>query len=233
MEAASVPQPQASPGKRATDFVGAQILWILLGGVLLILLINGPRPDAQQRRRRALDRLGLGADRARLHARLRHHRADQLRPRRGLHDRLVHLGLALRDARDHREHKRDRADLRAAARARDLDGRLRRAQRDDRARRLPAAAQRAQAGAADHRDRDVLHPAERRPALAPDARLAAGPDPLAAAGVRHRRRHVRALRHLRLGGHDPAADRAPLLRRRRPSTARPCAPPRRTPTPPA
>jgi branched-chain amino acid transport system permease protein len=42
MEAASVPQPQASPGKRVTDFVGAQILWILLGGVLFVLLIQDP-----------------------------------------------------------------------------------------------------------------------------------------------------------------------------------------------
>jgi branched-chain amino acid transport system permease protein len=42
MEAASVPQPQASPGKRATDFIGAQILWILLGGALLILLVQDP-----------------------------------------------------------------------------------------------------------------------------------------------------------------------------------------------
>jgi branched-chain amino acid transport system permease protein len=42
MEAASVPQPQASPAKRATDFIGAQILWILLGGVLLILLVQDP-----------------------------------------------------------------------------------------------------------------------------------------------------------------------------------------------
>ncbi len=42
MEAASVPQPQASPGKRVTDFVGAQILWILLGGVLFALLVQDP-----------------------------------------------------------------------------------------------------------------------------------------------------------------------------------------------
>jgi len=42
MEAASVPQPQAPPGKRLTDFVGAQILWILLGGALLILLVQDP-----------------------------------------------------------------------------------------------------------------------------------------------------------------------------------------------
>jgi len=42
MEAASVPQPQAPPGKRVTDFIGAQILWILLGGLLLILLVQDP-----------------------------------------------------------------------------------------------------------------------------------------------------------------------------------------------
>src|SRR5829696_2768895 len=42
MEAASVPQPQAPPGKRVADFVGAQILWILLGGVLLVLLVQDP-----------------------------------------------------------------------------------------------------------------------------------------------------------------------------------------------
>jgi branched-chain amino acid transport system permease protein len=42
MEAASVPQPQAPPGKRFSDFIGAQILWILLGGVLLVLLVQDP-----------------------------------------------------------------------------------------------------------------------------------------------------------------------------------------------
>jgi branched-chain amino acid transport system permease protein len=42
MEAASVPQPQAPPGRRAIDFIGAQILWILLGGTLLILLVQDP-----------------------------------------------------------------------------------------------------------------------------------------------------------------------------------------------
>ena len=42
-----------------------------------------PRPGSLQRR-------DLGADRDRLHARLRDHRADQLRPRRRVHDRLVH-----------------------------------------------------------------------------------------------------------------------------------------------
>ena len=42
MEAASVPQSQAPAGKRVTDFIGAQILWILLGGALLLLLIQDP-----------------------------------------------------------------------------------------------------------------------------------------------------------------------------------------------
>jgi branched-chain amino acid transport system permease protein len=42
MEAASVPQPQAPPGKRVGEFIAEQILWILLGGVMLILLINDP-----------------------------------------------------------------------------------------------------------------------------------------------------------------------------------------------
>jgi len=45
----------------------------------------------------------LGADRDRVHPRLRNHRADQLRPRRRVHDRLLHppsasgrtLGLGL------------------------------------------------------------------------------------------------------------------------------------------
>jgi branched-chain amino acid transport system permease protein len=42
MEAASVPQPTAPPGRRAVEFIGAQILWILLGGVLLVLLVQDP-----------------------------------------------------------------------------------------------------------------------------------------------------------------------------------------------
>jgi branched-chain amino acid transport system permease protein len=42
MEAASVPQPTAPPGRRAVEFIGAQILWILLGGVLLVLLVLDP-----------------------------------------------------------------------------------------------------------------------------------------------------------------------------------------------
>src|SRR3954469_8142276 len=42
MEAASVPQPTAPPGRRVVAFVGAQILWIIFGGVLLVLLVPDP-----------------------------------------------------------------------------------------------------------------------------------------------------------------------------------------------
>ena len=47
----------------------------------------------------------------------------------------------------------------------DHDGVLRGDQHDDRARRLQAPAQCPSAGAADHRDRDVVHPPEHRPRL--------------------------------------------------------------------
>src|SRR5215207_6924559 len=47
MEAASLPQPQAPPGKRIADFVSAQILWLLLGLVLLILFIGNPNQTAE------------------------------------------------------------------------------------------------------------------------------------------------------------------------------------------
>jgi len=42
MEAASITQPQAPPGKRFADFLVAQILWILLGGVLLLFFVADP-----------------------------------------------------------------------------------------------------------------------------------------------------------------------------------------------
>ncbi len=57
----------------------------------------------------------------------------------------------------------------------DLDGGLRNPQHDDRAGGLQAIAQRAQAGAADHGGGHVVHPAERRPALARRRRTAACP----------------------------------------------------------
>jgi branched-chain amino acid transport system permease protein len=56
MEAASVPQPQAAPGKRIADFVSANILWILLGGALLALFIGNPNRTANN----LVDGLSLG-----------------------------------------------------------------------------------------------------------------------------------------------------------------------------
>src|SRR3954447_25034069 len=123
-----------------------------------LLLRAGPEADARRRQDRPLERHDLGAHRARLHARLRHHRADQLRPRRGLHDRLVRVGLDLGHARRDR---RDRADPHRRGhhpRVGHRDAVQRDAQHDDRARRVPAAAHRPQARAADHRDRHELHP---------------------------------------------------------------------------
>ena len=71
---------------------------------------------------------------------------------------------------------------------------LRPAQRDDRARRLQAAAQRAAARAADHRDRRVVHPPERRPHLEGAAAGRRSPDIAPA----RRRLHDRTARRRRL-----------------------------------
>ena len=129
-----------------------------------------PHPARQQPRRRALQRRDLGADRDRLHDGLRDRRADQLRPRRGLHDRLAGRLRVLEHDRRRPRHGRPAADPRPRP---DPDHRLggeRRPRGDDRARRLPPAPRRAEAGAADHRGRLLVHPPERRPAV--DRRLA-------------------------------------------------------------
>ena len=114
-----------------------------------------PRPDLPRDEPRPgdLERGDLGADRDRLHARLRDHRADQLRPRRRVHDRLVHRGRVLGLDRTRPDHRTARAGPRAVADADRVDAGVRLAQRADRAGRLPAAAQRAEARAADHRGR--------------------------------------------------------------------------------
>ena len=91
-----------------------------------------------------------------------------------------------------------RALLRAASDADRGDAGLRHAQRADRAGRLQTAAQRAQAGAADHRCRLLLHPAERRAAL--EGRQPAGrarPRQRAAHDVHDLRRHGRERRRAR------------------------------------
>ena len=109
-----------------------------------------PQPARQQPGRGALQRRDPGADRARLHAGLRDHRADQLRPRRGLHARLARGRRRSTHVRPHaatgdrRPGARPRGDPGAG------DARQRLAQRDDRAGGLPAAASGAQARAADH-----------------------------------------------------------------------------------
>ena len=129
---------------------------------------------------RAHERRDLRARRARLHARLRHHRADQLRPRRHVHARHV------RDAVDRRRGRFQiplypttlvlgiplgTAAVAVVARAagvhgrhgaRPLDAALHGHQRDHRALRLQAAAQPAAPRAADHRDRLLVHPPEHR-----------------------------------------------------------------------
>ncbi len=85
-------------------------------------------------------------------------------------------------------------------------GRCGHAQRAHRTSRVQTATQRAEAGAADHRGRHVLHPAERRPSLEgrqPAGR--AGPPGRAAHALHRLRRHDRERRHPRGRGHDPAA----------------------------
>ena len=176
------------------------------------------------------ERLRLRARRARLHARLRDPRADQLRPRRRVHAR--------RHVHDHLRHALLRPPPRpgAGARPRHLrdarpdDGHLRRAERDDRVLRLPAAPIGAATCAADHRDRRQLHHRERR---------ARGLGP----GVRDRARRAAALRRLqhrlvrlpveqadRGDHHRPGAARARLSDPAARGRARRCARPPRTRT---
>ena len=146
------------------------------------------RPGARQR---------LRAGRARLHDGLRDHQPDQLRARRGADGRRA-------DELD-RRHRARRARPAGLGAAADRAGRRRRrllgAQLRDREDRLPAAAQRAPAGAADHGD-------GHEPAAADagddhlEAELQVVPDPAA-------RRSARRLRR----GHQQRADPHPRLHR--------------------
>ena len=128
-----------------------------------------------QLRRGPVQRRDLGVDRDRVHPRLRDHRADQLRPRRRVHDRLLHRSRPVGDARARAHHGRAGIGRRPARDPDHHDDRDGVTERPDRARRLPAAAGRAQAGGADHRGRFLVHPAERRPALAREAHRRACP----------------------------------------------------------
>ena len=175
------------------------------------------RPDAGQRVR---------AGRAGLHDGLRHHRTDQLRPRRGRDDRCD--GGALGDHRAARARSLPLPAVlhhprRAVRRHRRLHGDRLQHGED----RLPAAAQGAAPGAADHRDRHVDHPAERRADdLGPQ--LPHLPAAVRADAVQHLRRvdDRSADGDRRAGG---AADgRTGIRRAAHPARAWRCARPRRT-----
>src|SRR5439155_2210743 len=176
--------------------------------------MGGPRPANDQR---AHPWGRLRADRARLHDGLRHHRAHQLRARRRLHAGPVHLALVVHAPRRDEDADGLAAPDDSAARLHPDDAHHRGAQRRDRPRRLPAAPALDAPGAADHRDRRVVHAGEPGAALeGPGAdrlsrRVPVGRHP--ARVVRHR---FGDLRHdegrARRGRDDPADDRAQLLR---------------------
>src|SRR5690349_12421402 len=170
-----------------------------------------------QLRRRPVQRCDLGVDRDRVHARLRDHRADQLRARRRVHDRLFHRRGPVCGFRADAHHRWRLADRRPADHIDHHDARDRIPERPDRAGRLPAAAQRAQAGPADHGGRLLVHPAERRAALARWlAAKRARPDQRAADGVHHRRGPHPARLHPGVRGDDPARVRAGLVHQQHP-----------------
>ena len=169
MEAASVPQPQASPGKRATDFIGAQILWILLGGALLLMLVNDPVRTLNN----VVDGLSIGTIWAliALGYTLVYGIIELIN---FAHGEVFMIGSFISVSLYATLGITESTSVIVLVFALLLVlavsmVALRRAQRDDRARRLPPVAGRAKAGAADHGDRDVVHPPERRPAVAPDA----------------------------------------------------------------
>ncbi len=122
---------------------------------------RGTRPVRPRGRHRSRERLALRAHRARLHARLRHHRADQLRPRRPVHAlRRLQRDDARELAPSHLVVSQGLGRLRADARRRDA---LRcSTQRPGRAARLPTSAERAEARATHHRRRHLLHLPEHR-----------------------------------------------------------------------
>ena len=121
-------------------------------------LRQGPDVLRQHRPRRPYARHDLRSRRARLHARLRHPPAHQLRARRrvrALGARREH-GDALA-AEHHAVVEQRRRRRRGRRRAADHGPAVRPLQRLDRAGRLPAAAQRTTPGTAHHRRRDVVH----------------------------------------------------------------------------
>ena len=95
MAAATVPAAQPAALRAVRSFLSSYGLIIVLLIMPVAFGIHDLRTDGNLARlgnnleNGALERLDLGARRDRLHARLRHRRAHQLRPRRGLHARLV------------------------------------------------------------------------------------------------------------------------------------------------
>jgi len=183
-----------------------------------------PRPPRREPQGRDLQRLHLGARGDRLHARLRNHRADQLRPRRRIHDRLVHLVRRLGG----------RWGVGLATGPLGVVGGLvvaglvamvgvRPAQRDDRESGLPAAEGRSEACAPDHRGGLLFHPPERRPRVAGRVATRCGrprprPEDLLHGGRDTHHPCGRACR----GDHDSARPSAGRVRETGPASAKPC-----------
>ena len=46
MEAASIPQPAAPPAKTPAEVISDNILWIILGAILVLLFIGDPKATA-------------------------------------------------------------------------------------------------------------------------------------------------------------------------------------------
>src|SRR2546426_2318179 len=103
----------------------------------------------------------LRADRPRLHDGVRHHRADQLRPRRRLHARPLRVALLVHAARRDEDTDRLAAPDDPPARLHPHDAHDRGPQRRDRPRGLPSAPALDPARAAHHGDRRVFLALER------------------------------------------------------------------------
>ena len=237
MEAASIPEQQPRAGgalaaRSPATFIWDNILLVLLGVALLYFLVHDFDRTVRRPQDRPLQRHDLGADRARLHARLRHHRADQLRPRRGVHDRLVRERVALADARPDATRPRRRPGSSASSRC-------------SRSRCSPCGSLNVMI------ERVAYRPLRNAPKLAPlitaigmcfilqNVGLLWRPTPDASpdlirsqSRLLHDLRHRhRALRRLRGRRDHAAADRRCCGSSGARSTARRCARPRRTPTP--
>src|SRR5437867_480002 len=177
-------------------------------------VVGGSRPADDQRShpwRR------LRADRPRLHDGVRHHRADQLRPRRRLHAGPLRLAQLVHAARGDEDADGLAARDDSPTCLSPHDAHDRGPQRRDRPRGLPAAAALDPARAAHHGDRRVVHARERgAPLEGPGAHRLPRRLPIRGHPARVVRRGLGHLRHdqgpARGGGDDPADAGPPLLR---------------------